>query len=267
MPGPRDLRSARTPEDFREGVVTPNPLVSVIMPARDAEATLSEAIGSVQAQSVSSWELLIVDDASCDATRRIAEEHSIKDRRITVIASDVALGAASARNRAISIARGRFIAFLDADDLWMPEKLERQLDLMRRTGAALSFAAFVRQSDAGRERIKRVPNSVDYEHLLRGNVIGCLTAIYDSEKVGRKYMPEIPRRHDFALWLEIVKQSGPARGLNEILAVHRMHSHSLSANRLAATMDTWRMYRRCVGLSRWQAGRNLAAHLIQRLFR
>ena len=261
------MRSASELESSHESTALSDPSVSVIMPARDAEATLAEAIGSVLAQSFTSWELLIVDDASRDATRRIAEEHAAIDQRVTVIPSDSALGAAAARNRAISVASGRYIAFLDADDLWMPEKLERQLDFMRSTAAALTFTAFVRRFGTGRERVKRVPESVDYDDLLRGNVIGCLTAMYDREKVGRKYMPDIRRRHDFALWLDIVKQSGPARGLNEPLAVHRMHSQSLSANRLAATMDTWRMYRERVGLSRWQAGRNLAAHLVQRVFR
>ncbi|SPH16877.1 Putative teichuronic acid biosynthesis glycosyltransferase TuaG [Defluviimonas aquaemixtae] len=261
------MRSVNESTGVGDCEADPVPSVSVVMPVRDAAATLTDAIRSVQSQTFSGWELIIFDDGSKDASRRIAEDHAAGDQRIVVMRSEAGQGAAAARNRAISVAKGKYVAFLDADDLWLPEKLERQIAFMRQTGAALTFTAYCRRDSAGRERVRQVPKHVDYETLLRGNVIGCLTAVYDREKLGRKYMPEIRRRHDFALWLEIVMQSGPAQGLNETLAVHRVRPGSLSANRIAATIDTWRMYRERIGLSRWQAGRNLAAHLMQRVFR
>lgn len=240
------------------------PDVSVLMPILNAEATLAEAVCSVVNQTCTSWELVISDDGSEDGSLQVARTCAGSDSRIRVLAADRRTGAAAARNRALAAAHGRYIAFLDADDLWLPEKLERQIDFMRATGAALSFTAFTRRRPGARDRTQPVPATVDYEALLHGNVIGCLTAIYDTERVGKRPMAEIPRRHDFALWLEIVKETGLAHGLNEPLAIHRMSRGSLSANRIAAVRDTWRMYRQVVGLPRLRAAECLLSHLVKR---
>lgn len=243
------------------------PLVSVLMPAWNSAETLAEAVGSVRRQTFRDWELLIVDDASTDATHAMAEAIAHDDTRIRVLAHDRNEGAAAARNRALGVARGRYIAFLDADDLWLPEKLERQVRFMRQTGAALSHTGYFRRRAGRADRRVSVPDSVSYEELLRGNVIGCLTAMYDTARCGRVPMRAIPRRHDFALWLDIVKRTGPARGLDLPLAVYRMSPNSLAANKIRATGDTWRMYRREIGLTRGQALVCLLSHLWRRASR
>ncbi len=243
------------------------PLVSVLMPARNAAATLAASVDSVRAQGLAEWELLIADDASTDATLSLARALAASDERIRVLDAPAGhAGAAQARNRALVVARGRYIAFLDADDLWHPDKLERQIAFMTETGAALSYTGYLRRK-AGRDRRVRVPATVGYDELLRGNVIGCLTAVYDTALCGRAPMPPIPRRHDFALWLDILRRTGPARGLDLPLAVHSVSGRSLSANKLAATADTWRMYRDVIGLTRAQALGCLSSHLWRRATR
>lgn len=238
------------------------------MPAWNAAATLAAAVDSVRAQGLGDWELLIADDESTDATLAVARTLAAADGRIRVLAAPAGhTGAAGARNRALAAARGRYIAFLDADDLWHPEKLERQIAFMARTGAALSYTGYLRRKAGRPDRRVRVPAAVGYDELLRGNVIGCLTAVYDSARCGRTPMPPIARRHDYALWLDILRRTGPAQGIDLPLAVHAVSGRSLSANKLAATVDTWRMYRNIVGLSRGQALGCLAAHLWQRATR
>lgn len=261
MIGLYDSGAARRPGD------PDGPQVSILMPAWNADETLAEAVASIQAQTFGDWELLIADDASTDGTRATAEALAAADPRIRVLVRDRHEGAAAARNRALEASRGRYIAFLDADDLWLPEKLERQLAFMRQSGAVLSFTGYVRRRAGRPDRRVTAPASVSYEELLRGNVIGCLTAMYDSARCGRIPMRRIPRRHDFALWLEIVKRSGPAQGLDLPLAIYRVSPNSLAANKIRATADTWRMYRQEVGLTRGQALRCLLSHLWRRAIR
>lgn len=257
----RDGDAACRPDD------PDGPQVSVLMPAWNAAATLAEAVASVREQTFASWELLIADDASTDETRAIAEALAGTDPRIRLLAHDRHEGAASARNRALAASRGRYVAFLDADDLWLPEKLERQVRFMCDTGAALSHTGYVRRRAGRADRRVSVPDAVGYEDLLRGNVIGCLTAMYDTASCGKVPMRAIPRRHDFALWLDIVKRCGPARGLDLPLAVYRVSPHSLAANKIRASADTWRMYRREIGLTRGQALTCLLSHLWRRATR
>jgi teichuronic acid biosynthesis glycosyltransferase TuaG len=244
---------------------TPLPLVSVIMPAWRAAATLVEAVASVQAQSLTDWELLIIDDASDDATLMLATGLAAADGRIKVLSQTHNSGAAQARNRGILAARGLYIAFLDADDLWMPRKLERQISFMRRSGAVFSYTGFWREA-AGKRRLVHIPPQVDHGQLLRGNVIGCLTAIYDSAALGKVLMPDLRMRQDYALWLKILRLTPQAHGLPEPLAVHRRRAGSLSAGAWAGLRATWRMYREAENLSSSRALFYLSCHVRNRLF-
>lgn len=241
------------------------PAVSILMPAHDAARTLPAAIASVRAQHWTDWELLIADDGSADATGRIAAEAMAADPRIRLLRAEAPEGAAAARNRALAAARGRYIAFLDSDDLWLPEKLSRQIPFLEAEGAALTYTGFYRRSPGGRQRLVRVPERVDRARLLRGNVIGCLTAVYDSARIGRIPMRPIRRRQDFALWLDILERCPWAHGLDEPLAIYNVQARSLSSNKLMASRDTWRMYRDIAGLSRGQAALCLGTHLWQRV--
>ncbi len=239
------------------------PTVSVVMPLWRARETLGAAIASVQAQDFTDWELIAVDDASDDGSGDMAEALAEHDPRIRVIRQATRGGAARARNAAIEAARGRYIAFLDADDLWLPEKLALQIPFMEETGTALSYAGFWRVSGNRRLCIE-VPPRVTYRQLLHGHVIGCVTAVYDTEQVGKVLMPDIRMRHDFALWLDILRQVDCARGLTMPLAVHHRRDGSLSSSLPRRTLATWRMYRDVEGLGRAASARYLLSHLANR---
>lgn len=226
------------------------PAVSILMPVHDAGATLAASVASVRAQTRGDWELWLVDDASRDGSGALVRALAASDPRIRAAALPVNRGAAAARNHALTLARGRHVAFLDADDLWHPDKLARQLAFMARTGAVLSFTGYSRVDAEGRLIARqRVPATVDHATLLRRNLLGCLTVIHDTARTGKVPMPDLRRQHDYALWLELTRRFGPAMGLDEDLAVYRVGgAGALSGNRLAAARDLWRVYRRCEGL-------------------
>lgn len=232
-----------------------DPLVSVITPVWNAQATLARTIASVRAQSLTDWEMLIVDDGSTDGSRALAGREAAGDARIRVLSLAENRGAAAARNLGIRAARGQLIAFLDADDLWRPEKLARQTAFMRACGAPFVFSAYRRIDAAGRPLgIVPAPARVDRARLLKGNVIGCLTAIYDTAALGKVEMPDHRLRQDFGLWLRLLARTPCARGLPEVLADYRVGPASLSADKRSAARATWRIYREAEGLSRARAG-------------
>jgi len=241
------------------------PLVSVLMPAFQAAAHLPRAAGSVRAQTLGGWELLIVDDGSTDTTAACARALCARDGRVRLLRHGHRRGAAAARNTALAAARGRYIAFLDADDAWHPEKLARQIAFMQATGAAFSYTGFARVSPRGVVRQVAVPAHVSRAGLLRGNVIGCLTAIYDTAQLGKVAMPDLPRRHDFALWLDLLTRTPRALGLQEVLATHWRRPGSLSSARWQATAATWHVYRAHARLGRARALGCLIAHHANRL--
>lgn len=247
---------------------SPAPTVSILMPALNAAAFLPRAVASVVAQTRQDWELIIADDGSTDDTPGLARDLARADPRIRVLPAPETgpRGAAAARNRAMEVARGRYLAFLDADDEWLPEKLARQLGWMEAEGLALTYTGFWRQQATGRREI-RVPGRVDRRELLRGNVIGVLTAICDREQLGPMAMPLLPLRQDYAFWLDLLTRTEAAHGLQEPLAVYHVTPGSLSANRWRASRATWRMYREHAGLGRLQAGWYLTSHLLRRLMR
>jgi teichuronic acid biosynthesis glycosyltransferase TuaG len=232
-----------------------SPRVSVITPVWNAAATLGETVASVQAQSVGDWEMLLVDDGSTDGSRALAEALATTDPRLRVLGWSQNHGPAAARNAGIRAAQGRYIAFLDADDRWLPQKLARQLAVMEDKGEALVFSSY-RRIDAKGRRLGQVTAraEVTYRDALRGNPIGCLTAIYDTERLGRVEMPDVRRRQDYGLWLNLLKRIPAARGLPEVLAEYRVCSGSWSANKLIGARATWAVYRELEGMSFLQAG-------------
>jgi teichuronic acid biosynthesis glycosyltransferase TuaG len=247
---------------------SPAPAVSIIMPCLNAAACLPRAVASVTAQTRHDWELIIADDGSSDATPALARERAAADPRIRVLAAPETSprGAAAARNRGIAVARGRYLAFLDADDEWLPEKLARQLGWMQAEGLALTYTGFWRVHATGRREV-RVPARVDRQRLLRGNVIGVLTAICDRDQLGPMAMPLLPLRQDYAFWLDLLKRTEAAHGLQVPLAIYHVTPGSLSANRWRASAATWRMYREHAGLGPLPAAWYLASHVIRRLIR
>ena len=219
-------------------------LVSIIMPLYNSEKFLSSSIESVVKQTYKNWELIIVDDRSTDNSLQKAIEYMKKDNRIKIIKLQENSGPAIARNTGIEAANGKFIAFLDSDDIWLPDKLELQLNFMRKTNASFSYTAYKKVNEDGEYRgIVSVPESVTYKKLLNTNVIGCLTAIYNCENLGKIYMPNIIKHEDYALWLKILKKEVQAFGLNIPLAIYRVRKNSVSSNKLKAAFYQWKIYR------------------------
>lgn len=230
------------------------PLVSVITPAYNAAGTIAETIRSVQAQEFGDWQMLIADDNSQDETCAVVEALAGADPRIALIRRSATGGSGPARNAALEWARGRFVAFLDSDDLWLPEKLKRQLAFMADTGCAISYTAFRRiTADGARTgRLIPAPARVTYGTLLKNTAIATLTAMVDTRQTGPLRMADA-RRDDYILWLSLLRQGFAARGLQEDLARYRARGGSLSSRPRRSAAWTWRVYREAERLDLVQA--------------
>jgi glycosyltransferase involved in cell wall biosynthesis len=220
------------------------PLVSIITPSYDSEAFIEQMIESVLAQQYSNWELIIVDDCSPDGSNSIVEQYANSDPRIRLIKLKNNSGAAVARNKAIEFAKSRYIAFLDSDDLWKPNKLEVQIGFMQKHKLPFTFTKYdVIDEENNFVNSVGVPDKVSYSDLLKTNYIGCLTAVYDADYFGKVQMPLIRRRQDYGLWLSLLKKTDYAYGVNESLAKYRLRAGSISSNKATTSMYTWKLYR------------------------
>lgn len=220
-------------------------LVSIVVPAYNAERFIQATIDSVRAQSYPHWELLIVVDAnSKDGTRKIVEAAAHADTRVKLLESPEAKGTTKNRNYALDRARGEFIAFVDADDLWRPEKLDRQLALMREVGADFTYTAMTRVSEDMSERGQPipVPATIDYRGLLKNNVIGCSTVLLLRSKLGSARFQE-EGWEDLSLWLTLLRPGGVAYGLRESMTDYRIVKGSRSNNKRFSAYLRWRTFR------------------------
>ncbi|MBC1372006.1 glycosyltransferase family 2 protein [Listeria booriae] len=226
-------------------------LVSVIIPTYNSEDTIAGTISSVLNQTYKSLEIIIVDDASNDKTVQIIK--ALDKPQIHLFVLDQNLGAAEARNIALSKARGRFIAFLDSDDTWYPEKLARQLSFMEENQAGFCFTAYERVVATTVINIVQVPKQLAYHNLLRNTIINCSTVVIDRKRINSVKMPSIKTRQDTATWLAILKKGHIAYGLNDVLASYNLRNNSLSSKKGKMAIQTWKMYREQEKLSYWQA--------------
>ena len=213
------------------------------MPAYNSGRFIRESINSVLAQTYTDWELIIVDDCSKDDTKTIVASYN--DNRIHYLLNERNLGAAETRNRAIKLARGRYIAFLDSDDLWMPDKLEKQIAFMQANSYAFTFSSYqiINEDGSPQNKILKMPKSLSYHSYLKNTAIGCLTVVIDRQLTGDFLMPDIRSSHDMALWLLIMKRGFKAYSLPECLASYRIVSTSNTAKKWKAAKDVWRVYR------------------------
>ncbi|WP_137222141.1 glycosyltransferase family 2 protein [Shewanella sp. MEBiC00475] len=218
------------------------PLVSIIMPSYNSARTIAQSIDSVLAQSYSNWELLITDDKSNDDTVSLINQYVAKDARIHLFQNTENLGAGGSRNRSIEEANGKYIAFLDSDDLWLANKLAVQINYMLQHQITLSYAWYQKFSDEGDGGCVESKLTVTYQQLLYGNVIGCLTAVYDAEILGKRYMPLIRKRQDMGLWLDILKDIDMAHAIPKVLAKYRVDS-GMTQNKLMVLKWQWLFYR------------------------
>lgn len=226
--------------------------VSIVMPAYCCAEPLRQSVASVCAQTWQDWELLIVDDCSPDDTFAAAEALAARDDRIRVFRTPCNSGPAAARNLALENAGGRYIAFLDSDDLWLPEKLEKQIAFMERTGALFSCTAYDRISEDGKTALGRVTPFAEADYwkvLYTANPVGNSTAMYDREALGEIRVPLIRKRNDFALWLAVLKKTDLVYGMSECLGCYRVRKNSVSSDKLELIKYQWTLYRRVEGLS------------------
>ncbi|MCG6221255.1 glycosyltransferase family 2 protein [Vibrio diabolicus] len=224
------------------------PLVSVIMPSYNSEGTIAESIKSVISQTYTNWEIIVVDDKSTDGTWTILKRFSEQYPNIHIFQNDMNRGAGASRNLAIEKAQGRFIAFLDSDDLWTEDKLSEQIAFLLNNNYALTYTHYSRFNSEDEISVVTAPDSTTYKKLLYSNVIGCLTAVYDAQTLGKRYMPLIRKRQDMGLWLEILKDTPKAYCLPKTLAKYRMDT-GMTANKLSVLSYQWKFYRDVVGLS------------------
>ena len=228
------------------------PLVSIIMPAYNCGKYIEDSIRSVIAQTVTDWELQIVDDCSTDNTREVVERLAAQEPRIHYSCLAQNGGPAVARNEALRRAAGRYVAFLDSDDLWEPEKLERQLAFMEQTGAKMSATAYDQLDENGGSlpTVCLPPHRTTYRKMLRlSNPIGNSTVMYDQNALGKFEVPPIRKRNDFALWLKILKKTSVCAGMDDILTHYRVRTNSVSSNKLAQAKYHWQLYREIEGMS------------------
>ncbi len=238
-------------------------MVSIITPCYNAEEYLSQTIESVLSQTCQDWEMLIVDDCSTDGSADIILEYTRKDERIRYLKTENSSGSPTKpRNVGIENARGRYIAFLDSDDLWLPDKLERQLDIFAiNEDAVLVYSYYEKISETGVRSGKVVtsPPRITYNNLLYGNVIACLTGMYDTEKVGKVYMRQIGHE-DYAMWLEILKKGFVGVNTCDVQALYRVREGSVSADKFKAARWQWNIYRNVEHLALFKAIRCFIAY-------
>lgn len=226
---------------------TPDTLVSIITPVYNCEKYLAATLDSVLAQTYPNWEMLLVDDCTPDGSPEIIREYQEKDKRFRYHRLPENGGAAVARNKALELARGRYIAYLDADDIWFPGKLERQLRFMEEHNAAFTCCDYERIEDDGTplHKVVHMPGTITYEGLLRNTIIQTVGVIVDTARVDRGLlvMPNVRRGQDSATWLQMLRNGVVFLGQNEVLAQYRRVPQSLSANKLNALKRTWYLYR------------------------
>lgn len=229
-----------------------NELVSIITPVYNNSEFIKQTIESVQKQTYKNWEMIIVDDCSTDRTPELIKRISQKDDRIKYIKLKNNSGAAIARNRALSESRGRFIAYLDADDLWKKNKIQNQIDFMLAHDYAFVCSNY-EKIDINNKILKQVkiPKEINYKLFLRNTIIQTVGVMIDSRKTGRELliMPNVRRRQDAATWCQLLKSGFNCYGVPEFLSYYRVVPNSLSSNKIKAIKGTWFLYRKIEKLS------------------
>lgn len=244
-------------------------LVSIITPMYNNESVIEKTIQSVINQTYTNWELILIDDCSYDKTTTIVNTFTKKDSRIKVYKHSTNKGAAQARNLGTKKARGNYIAFLDADDLWQKDKLQLQIDLLNRTQSDVCFGSYEWINEKGIPLNVKVNalESLTYKKLLRANYIGNLTGIYNCDSLGKIYTKDLKKRQDWLLWLEALKRSNkPAVGLSETIAYYRITQGSLSSNKLNLIKHNFNAYRKGLGFSVIKSSYYLIMFLYEHLF-
>lgn len=234
-------------------------LVSIIVPMYHAAPYIANTIHCVEQQTWTNWELLLVDDCGGDDTLSVAaacKDASPFGSQIHIVQNERNIGAADSRNHGVSCARGRYIAFLDADDVWLPEKLERQLQFMAACEGGFTFTSyeFGDENAQGTGKFVRVPSTLTFSKALSRTVIFTSTVLLDTQKIPKEliHMPDIGSE-DTALWWSLLKTGITACGLDEVLTIYRRPRKSLSSNKLSAIRRMWTLLRQIGDCGRLRA--------------
>jgi len=218
----------------------------------NSEAYISETINSVINQIYTNWELLLIDDGSDDKTIAIANQFIVQNPNIKLLKNNANLGAAISRNKGIEAAKGKYIAFLDADDLWKPNKLHTQIEFMEAQNCDVCFSSYEQIDNTGKplnKLIKALPE-LTYQKYLKSNYIGNLTGVYNAKVLGKIKAPNLRKRQDWLLWLAAIKTSGkPAKGIGESLAYYRVRKDAMSSNKINLLKYNYWVYRKGLGFS------------------
>lgn len=240
--------------DNKGKAYTNEELVSVIIPAYNCEDFVGATLDSVIAQTYQNWEAILVDDCSTDNTAEIIKKYAFKDSRIKYHKLKENSGAAVSRNTAVELANGKYLAFLDSDDLWFSKKLEKQIAFMKEKGNVFSCTSYTKIDEQGNYLGKtiNVNNKYTYKELLKKNC-GNSTVIYDAEAVGKVKIPNIRKRNDYVMWLQVIKKAKYLHGIDEPLGCHRIRTGSLSRNKFSLVGYHWKVYREIEKLSLFQS--------------
>ncbi len=245
------------------------PLVSIITPMFNSETYISETVNSVLNQTYTNWELLLIDDGSIDRTLEIAGTLASKHANIKLLKNPINQGAAISRNKGITESKGDYIAFLDADDMWKPEKLEKQISFMTNERCNVCFSSYelINENEQPLHKTVKALPVLTYQKLLKSNYIGNLTGIYNAEVLGKITTPNLRKRQDWLLWLEAIKKSGkPAKSLSEPLAYYRVRENSMSSNKFNLLKYNYWVYKKGLGFSTVKSFYHLIQFLIEYFF-
>lgn len=222
-----------------------DPIVSVIIPCYNMKRFIFDSMRSVVRQTFRDWEMILVDDGSTDGTYEFIKSLSDSDYRIKHT-TKAHTGIADTRNQCIQMAQGRYLAFLDADDYWHNSKLEVQLEFMRDRKLGFSYTAYDCVNEEGETVVRSIKTAgdLDYNTYLRNTIIGCSTVMIDRDQVGNVVVPNFRTSEDSATWLKILRKGFKAYAIERPLTYYRIRSRSASSNKLQATADLWRVYRK-----------------------
>ena len=227
-------------------IENPKELISIIMPVYNCSKYLEETITSVKKQTYTNWELIIIDDASTDNSWEEIKKNIVGyEKKIKTIHLPENKGAANARNTGLAHATGNYIAFFDADDIWIENKLEEQIKFMQENNYGFTYTSYTYLKNNSKKGVKQIPPQLHYKDALKNTVILTSTVMIDIRKINKKLvqMPDIKRGQDMATWWQILKQGNTAYGLDKRLTIYRRRKDSLSFKKNIALKRTWNLYR------------------------
>ena len=244
-------------------------LVSIITPTYNCGKFIARTIDSVLAQTYQNWEMIIVDDCSKDDPKDVVEKYIENDSRIKYECLETNSGAAVARTRAMELATGQYMAFLDSDDIWKPEKLERQIKFMEDNNINFSCTEYeqIDEQDNKLGRVIKVVKKTDYNRLLLDCPVGNSTVMYNVEKMGKFEVPNIRKRNDDALWLQMLKKEKYIIGMPEVLMEYRIRQNSISSNKFNLIKFHWKLYREIEQLSVFRSAFHICWWVFLKVFK